>query len=239
MSKEKKAPSFMGGAIALFVFAGLFLIGFIIALAFFLTGGSETASVLSVIFGIALALFLILGFVMIAKGKATKKLLADPNSIAYRTYGGNGDYLRFRAYIDRAAQRGRNAATNALGALSCLCCGVGVVSWGTSTSDVFINEKELLIKNPSNGSMNDNGFVRLLPEHIANTAFQSSANSFTVMLLTASGRKMTLEVPTTSADERAKIQAAFEKFGAAQEQTAAQEPAPAAQTPFAEYEDKQ
>ncbi|MCI9032101.1 MAG: hypothetical protein HFK09_06245 [Clostridia bacterium] len=161
--------------IPLFVFCGIFAAA-AIALA---VGGIITEAtayyLFAVLLGISSVIFLLCGIFTLLVVKTAKKNLADPSTLAYKTYGKGEEYTHIVASPTKS-QAGRNAAINAFGILGVLFVGRGFFTFGSGTCpiDVFVSENELITNSAqANGKLLDKKFNRFPASEIADISFIS------------------------------------------------------------------
>lgn len=144
-------------------------------------------AVLFGIIGVTLALCGLFTFLIV---KTAKKNLADPSTIANKTYGNSGNYVHIVASPNKS-QAARNAAVNTLGILGMIFVGRGFFTWGGSYPvDVFVSEDELIVNNTqSNGKLLDKKFIRIPASEIADISFMSEKKYEDVSVTLKGGRK--------------------------------------------------
>lgn len=148
----------------------------------------------AILFGIVGVSILLGGVLNLFVVKAAKKNIADPSSLAYKTYGDGKEYVHLVAYPNKS-QAARNAAVNTLGILGLIFAGHGFFTWGGSYPvDVFVSENELITNSAqANGKLLDKKFNRFPASEIADISFISE-KKYEDVCVTLKGRRRELNL---------------------------------------------
>lgn len=210
------------GAIAVVVMGGIFLVAtlVLVILGFTLDVVEDTHITLLVIAGMCgfLGLFcLFFGLYQLSVAKKKEAFIADTSSLAYKTYGNGGNYVRFMAYLNKAdsdaEQANKTVAKNVIGAISLVTLGVGVFgSAGSNVPvvDVFVSPEEIILKSQSN-DLSDAAFYRYPIAGIVNIMYASDTKHEKVYVVLQGGR-FTLDIPVKTPNDRAYVRSIFDKI---------------------------
>lgn len=167
---ERKKVSYAGFIVGEVLFA-LILIGFGVATAFVDEDMRMLCYIMMAVGGICLICVVI---THVSAAMNEKKRIANvnnPSSIAHALFAEDSEFDYYFAVPNRAGQNAKNAAVSALGIMSFLFLGVGVVSYGKKTVDVFVSEDELVINEKNNPTFSDAKIKRIPASAVQNVQF--------------------------------------------------------------------
>lgn len=202
--KNNYKPVCITGAVLLAIGIG-FLVGGLITD----TGWMLFVTIISVLSGL---IVLVVGLTNMLTDKKAGSNIDNPRSFAHRTYGGNENYDYFSVLLDRKGQAARNVAVNALGIAGMIFGGGGVFVSGTTAHDIFVNEKELVLNNPSaNKKLDDSKFGVIPADCVSDVRFETEKKYEHVIVVYDDGA-LSFDVRISSPNDIQKVRNSFSRL---------------------------